>query len=208
VRVQCELHRLINRRDSLGRRIGHVGAERIRALWRRERELRTYDNVISWLPVVEPWGVFLSATCASHLGPGDAHCCNGPSPIANAEFRRGFVGELTAAAADFLAHADALTAACPLRKVRLATWPEVELTRINARDGFRLVGRRYVIHPTAVRSGKSHDSLGLRLLKAEFKGIKFELPAVPALDSEVMGRIGRSQPPFRVDPLPAREGHR
>jgi uncharacterized protein (TIGR02996 family) len=147
------------------------------ALRRRERELRTYDNVISWLPVVEPWGAFLSATCASHLGPGDAHCCNGPSPIANAEFRRGFVGELTAAAADFLAHADALTAACPLRKVRLATWPEVELTRINARDGFRLVGRRYVIYPTAVRSGEPlREAYARRLLAAEFPGIDFELP--------------------------------
>jgi uncharacterized protein (TIGR02996 family) len=177
VRVQCELARRypgwsgVPAPDSLG--AGGPYAE----LRRRERELRTYDNVISWLPVVEPWGAFLSATCASHLGPGDAHCCNGPSPIAKAEFRRGFVEELTAAAADFLTHADALTAACPLRKVRLTTWPEVELTRINARDGFRLVGRRYVIHSIVVRSGEPlREAYARRLLAAEFLGIDFELP--------------------------------
>jgi uncharacterized protein (TIGR02996 family) len=104
------------------------------ALWRRERELRTYDNIISWLPVVEPWGAFLSATCASHLGPGDAHCCNGPSPIARAEFRRGFVEEITVSAAGFLAHADALTAACPLRRVRLTTRPGLSFGEVIYRN--------------------------------------------------------------------------
>jgi uncharacterized protein (TIGR02996 family) len=39
--------------------------------------------------------------------------------------RRGFVEELTAPAADFLRHADALTAACPLRRVRLTTRPRL-----------------------------------------------------------------------------------
>jgi uncharacterized protein (TIGR02996 family) len=147
------------------------------ALRRRERELRTYDNVISWLPVVEPWGTFLSATCASHLGPGDAHCCNGPSPIAKAEFRRGFVEELTAVAADFLAHADALTAACPLRRVRLTTRPEVEWA--SADVALRLAGRGW----RSVSELFPGDSRGVNrammlqaYLAAEFPGIDFEMP--------------------------------
>jgi uncharacterized protein (TIGR02996 family) len=169
VRVQCELHRLINRRDSLGRRIGHVGAERIRALWRREREL--LDPIRKgwcWSSEI-PAGWFLAASDRYAVGPHPGL----PSALAC----RGFVEALTCSAADFLAPADALTAACPLRKVRLATWPEVELTRINARDGFRLVGRRYVIHSIVVRSGEPlQEAYARRLLAAEFPGIDFELP--------------------------------
>jgi uncharacterized protein (TIGR02996 family) len=51
---------------------------------------------------------------------------------------RGFVEELTAAAADFLAHAEAIRAACPLRRVRLTTWPELSFGEVvyrNQSDG-------------------------------------------------------------------------
>lgn len=40
--------------------------------------------------------------------------------------RRGFVHSVTLPAADWLAHADALLRAHPVREVRLLTWPEVE----------------------------------------------------------------------------------
>jgi uncharacterized protein (TIGR02996 family) len=180
VRVQCELARLGPKLDCLrdaGRR--HIKTQtRVIILRRRERELLDSTRK-GWCWSSEiPAGWFLAASdryaVGPHLGLPSALAC------------RGFVEALTCPAADFLVHADALTAACPLKRVRLTTWPEVELTRINARDGFRLVGRRYVIHPTAVRSGESHDSLGLRLLKAEFKGIKFEMPTVELQPSSLL----------------------
>jgi uncharacterized protein (TIGR02996 family) len=179
IRVQCELARWPCECDTSEERVYHdeCRCKERAELRRRERELRTYDNVISWLPVVEPWGTFLSATCASHLGPGDAHCCNGPSPIAKAEFRRGFVEELTAVAADFLAHADALTAACPLRRVRLTTRPEVEWA--SADVALRLAGRGW----RSVSELFPGDSRGVNrammlqaYLAAEFPGIDFEMP--------------------------------
>jgi uncharacterized protein (TIGR02996 family) len=49
-------------------------------------------------------------------------------------YRRGFVEEVTCTAADFLAHADALTAACPLRRVRLTTWPGLSFGEVVYRN--------------------------------------------------------------------------
>jgi uncharacterized protein (TIGR02996 family) len=194
------------------------------ALRRRERELRTYDNVISWLPVVEPWGTFLSATCASHLGPGDAHCCNGPSPVAKAEFRRGFVEELTAAAADFLAHADALTAACPLRRVRLTGWADViEACHVGGEQAMRIKGRPGTTpfydgplpsleeHRRGARfPAREPADIARSLFTAEFPGIDFELPL-----ADITGFLAplygpgtefASEPPWRVAPLEGTSG--
>jgi uncharacterized protein (TIGR02996 family) len=53
-------------------------------------------------------------------------------------YRRGFVEEVTCPAADFLAHAGVLTAACPLKRVRLTTWPELSFGEVvyrNQSDG-------------------------------------------------------------------------
>jgi uncharacterized protein (TIGR02996 family) len=98
--------------------------------------------------------------------------------------RRGFVEELTAPAADFLRHADALTAACPLRRVRLTTWPEVWAaprdprkqvkTDADAVFGFgpaRLGG----MYAAAINPG---STLVDQLLTERFPGIDFELPPI------------------------------
>ncbi len=60
------------------------------------------------------------------------------------QFRRGFVESLTLTAADWLAHADAITAAQPIREVTLTTWPVspkwphfVALGRITAENELR-----------------------------------------------------------------------
>jgi uncharacterized protein (TIGR02996 family) len=95
IRTQCELARLESDRGDDGRTWQSHELKRRDTLRRRERELRTDDNIISWLPLIKPWGAFLSAACASHVGPGDARCCNGPNPIAEVEFRRGFVAAVT-----------------------------------------------------------------------------------------------------------------
>jgi uncharacterized protein (TIGR02996 family) len=215
VRVQCELARmdvalratLREERESTGANtfvvVSDSDAKAYDTLRRRERELRTDDNVISWLPVVEPWGAFLSATCASHLGPGDAHCCNGPSPIAKAEFRRGFVAELTAAAADFLAHADALTAACPLRRVRLTTWPEVwaalEAEGRPILPG-NLSGLKFGLGPVSAGGMYAVSFGGVAsvtrcLLADRFPGITFELPTAEFR----LGSLSPFQVPLTTD---------
>jgi uncharacterized protein (TIGR02996 family) len=84
-------------------------------------------------------------------------------------YRRGFVEEVICPAADFLAHADALLTACPLRRVALTTPSDL---RVNRGYTYSLPGRPAALAP---RDGESWDSLSLRLLKAEFPGIDFEL---------------------------------
>jgi uncharacterized protein (TIGR02996 family) len=207
VRVQCGLARWPCECDTSEERVYHdeCRCKERAELRRRERELRTYDNVISWLPVVEPWGTFLSATCASHLGPGDAHCCNGPSPIARAELRRGFVEELTATAADFLVCADALIAACPLRRVRLTTWPEVwAASEAEGRPILtgNLSGLKFGLGPVSAGGmyavsvgGGGITSVTHRLLADRFPGIDFEMPTVELQP----GSLSPSQVPLTTD---------
>lgn len=52
------------------------------------------------------------------------------------QFIRGFVESVTCPAADWLAHADAILAEHPVRRVRFTTWPEDgrEVFRVNRRD--------------------------------------------------------------------------
>jgi hypothetical protein len=87
--------------------------------------------------------------------------------------------ECACPAADFLAHADALTAACPLRKVRLTTWPEVEWA--SADVALRLAGRGWR-SASELFPGDSRDVNRAMMLQtylaAEFPGIDFEMPTV------------------------------
>jgi uncharacterized protein (TIGR02996 family) len=199
VRVQCELARRYPgwsgepAPDSLG--AGGSYAE----LRRRERELKEANG--------RAWGPCLSgAKWRRIIAPGPRDESGHFSQIRHwgwstagdpipAEFRRGFVEELTATAADFLAHADALTAACPLRRVRLTTWPEVwvaseaegrpilpgNLSGLKFGLGPVSAGGMYAVSLGGVASVAHCLSVAHRLLADRFPGITFELSRILAL---------------------------
>jgi uncharacterized protein (TIGR02996 family) len=101
-------------------------------------------------------------------------------------YRRGFVEELTATSADFLTHADALTVACPLRRVRLTTWPEVsrevdverKVLTFTLLVGPRVVQYRDTMLGVLRYQGDAQQVVVSRLLTAAFPGIDFEMPTV------------------------------
>jgi uncharacterized protein (TIGR02996 family) len=165
VRVQCELARLepAARKPRGQRKYG----KRIRALNRRE--LKLYRG--GWDAEVIPsaW------VTANEIYPASV-------------YRRGFVEEVICPAADFLAHADAILAACPLRRVRLTTWPECW---VAPEDGREPAGNyKFGLGPAGAGGMSSiplvgrhnRDIVGL-LLAAEFKGIDFELPPASSWDT-------------------------
>jgi uncharacterized protein (TIGR02996 family) len=124
-----------------------------------------------------------------------------PSPDdMTAVVRRGFVAELTAPAADFLAHADALLVACPLRRVRLTTRPKVEWA--SADVALRLAGRGWrsasELFPGDSR-GVNRAMMLQAYLAAEFPGITFEMPTVEFRP----GGLPPSQLPLTTDGAPA-----
>jgi uncharacterized protein (TIGR02996 family) len=104
----------------------------------------------------------------------------GPLPW-RAEFRRGFVEEVTCTGDDWLAHGDAVRAAQPVTRVRLTTWPLVV-----ARAGGRLVlADDPKPRPLHLRDWASeydgaapfpHAKMLARLLSRRFPGITVELP--------------------------------
>jgi uncharacterized protein (TIGR02996 family) len=105
----------------------------------RERELWK-ANWLTWsTPVCRACGVEGQSVFAAD---GEDEVCTYPASRWRWRFRRGFVSEATCTAADWLANADALLAACPVRGkrydeeshyrefsrdglVRLTTWPEL-----------------------------------------------------------------------------------
>ncbi len=95
-------------------------------------------------------------------------------------FRCGLVESIECAAADWLAHADALTAAAPLCEVRLTTWPEFS-TRASPhiKNQGRLHGRRewFVLETDLI--GSLTSQVALELLHAEWPRIAFTLPPGP-----------------------------
>jgi uncharacterized protein (TIGR02996 family) len=113
-------------------------------------------------------------------------------------FRRGFIAEITCPWADWIAHADAILAACPIRGakdglVRLLDVPGCAFTDEPAApnyatdaDGFCLVrstlagrGWRTVkIKPENVNGGLRIDNATVILawIAAEWPGVRFELP--------------------------------
>jgi uncharacterized protein (TIGR02996 family) len=114
VRVQCELARRYPGWSGVPA-MGSLGAGGPYAeLRRRERDL--------WRAGGDTDGRGWFAGCG--LGGYVIYLVPSPDNM-TAVVRRGFVEEITVTAADFLAHADALTVACPLKRVRLTTWPEL-----------------------------------------------------------------------------------
>ncbi len=120
--------------------------------------------------MLRPW---LEAVGSGRLAVNDPH-------VPSYEFRRGFIEALSCTAAAWLAHADALTAAAPIRAVRLTTWPMAERVGRhhggmpwNARFRWRLPGRR-----REVTSGNSAAEVGEMLLRTTWRKIAFTLPPV------------------------------
>lgn len=91
-------------------------------------------------------------------------------------WRRGFITQLLCAAADWLAHGDAILAAHPVETVRLTTRPEAECLPGPA---WQFAGRRRLHQP---RAGNGPNELRppttREMLAAEWPGVTFRLPPV------------------------------
>ena len=142
------------------------------ALRERERELlRQGGNWLMWA------GAVLSRWRCGNLWPTDA------SDMSRIEFRRGFVEVVTCPAADWLAHADAILQAQPVRKVRLTTDPGFDRLLVGFTDG-----ENY--YPVGIGDGEFHirfksgpwgdvsqviDGSGRRFTCTRYPGVEFEL---------------------------------
>lgn len=87
-------------------------------------------------------------------------------------FRRGFVEKVVCRAADFLAHADALTAAQPITEVELTTWPEIDRQAEGRGVRCRIRGRqRWSFTHSRITANAVEEALA-----AEWPRIRFTLP--------------------------------
>ena len=171
VRVQVELARLEAEWEGGSRAGKHARRD---ALRRRERELwkviskTVFPEFFAYLER-SPW----EATVRLTLNPEDGtDFVAAVSPQTLAFVSCGFVKALALTAADWMAHADSLTAAHPITEVALTTEPELE----SVVGGYRLPGR-------SVTSRRSSMTVEMRLvvnllLAAEWPRIKFTLPGV------------------------------
>ncbi len=167
------------------------------ALRRREREILN-ANGFNWTKglIGTPWAVSAHENGLVLLEFGK------PNVMGGAYFRRGFVEALTCPAADFLAHADALTAAAPIREVRLTTWPVVEVRHeaenrrvvvsLPPRLGF--VGKESHIYYErfADEVEPNFREAILSLLRESWRRIDFMLPPVEVHWDGPAGDIGAS----------------
>jgi uncharacterized protein (TIGR02996 family) len=173
IRVQCEAHQL---QHGPGKHADHPEAEkncvlcaRLTALRRRERELLESHR--------REW---------TNLVPGyvtDAWALDEPRPPyvygARVQYRRGFVASITCTAADWLAHADAITAATPLEEVTLTNRPD--LIPAVLYGSYSIAGRDTTVElPFAdYRDVDNYrNAIILALLAAEWPAIKFTLPPI------------------------------
>ncbi len=157
-------------------------------LRRRERELlgrwqgRWTIDMLDGIPTLHRSPLIqLAALDATAVGrwPGD-DCMF--------RFRRGFVEFIQCTAADFLAHADALTAAAPIREARLTTWPQT-VGRGFGGQPRSLEGRQVVIETPPAWSMREEVEA---LLAAEWPQIDFTLPPVATEQLPRMGTIRRA----------------
>lgn len=146
-------------------------------LQRRERDLwaSAADDAMQ---IDKPlWGV-LPNWHISGWSPNELHIVNLHSeqhPEMRAAFRRGFVEVVTCTAADWIQHAEAITAAAPIREVTLTTWPDVE-EQIGHSGGGWL--RNLKTRSKRLWYGMHYDPgySVFHLLAAEWPRIKFTLP--------------------------------
>jgi uncharacterized protein (TIGR02996 family) len=196
IRVQCELERLRGRRDSLGRRIGHVHAVKIRELDRRAGELwdaatrLAIDTTVFW-PVTVRRGFVEEVACdgASWLARGDelvwspGQTVECPSPSCSklypGRLRTDWHWECDVCAGTGRVPRPCPPTAQPVVRVRLTTWPEWE-TRSDRSLALRLHGRdRWHDIPLGADQ-VSRGSIVAKLLAAEWPGVEFTPPDRPA----------------------------
>lgn len=184
IRVQCELGNTPEPEAKTFKPLVHTAAYhegegvcvrctrtaecRYHVLRRRERELLV-EHWVAWSPECE----FSSLSPHTHLP--------------HWKWRRGFLEVIRLDAADWLAHADALLAAHPVREVEMTTWPQLERREVSATYGswvgYRLPGRSHECRFPNTLDEHSEDVLACDfLLKHHWPGIKFEfLPFKPAI---------------------------
>ncbi len=150
---------------------------RYHALRRRERELLGNVVALEWvLPLARALGISEAAghhkgNRFRYIGTRQLACGESGSGIP-LTWRRGFVHALTCTAADWLAHAGAILACQPVRRVVLTTWPEWE--GVEARPTWwmvRLRGRTR-LHKAALYANEQTAAL----LAAEWPAVTFTLP--------------------------------
>ncbi len=184
VRVQVALSRPcpLGRSDAY-----HVDdvCEPCHALRLRERELLGRTESMTTRQVYEPEYSWLPAPIRYlfEMGPREGRHDR------FWKWRRGFVEGVECTAANFLAHADALTVAAPIREVRLTTWPEVALfTYDGSGQVARVQGIKAQYQPSSI---ESEGDMGRHLLRLEWPRINFTLPPVVGWNTDA-GDIGES----------------
>jgi uncharacterized protein (TIGR02996 family) len=174
IRVQVELASLCPRCISGKTWYWCQPCERLR---KRERELwEAQDDAGDWL---------ISVPMPAHtLIPQNSMASpKYRSTLPLVIFRRGFADKVRCKAADWLAHADALLSAHPIREVRLTTRPVFDRWFWQHKETyFRLQGREKIYGSSDLGlshlSNPSHNRIRLALLRAEFgERITFRLPA-------------------------------
>lgn len=141
-----------------------IACRSVEALRRRERELLERPKfgdygAANWCGWSDPVSSLIVARQGTLAG----------QPF---EFRRGFVEQVTCSWSDWLTHADAIRAACPLRRVTLADRPP-----IPEQDGTRIWWQPFP--PLDKFSlGKLGDETTLMALMGYWPGIDFTLPRI------------------------------
>jgi hypothetical protein len=167
-------HRKLCREDATLAAVKHRDALR-----RRERELLTNmatsaTSPLNWV-VWEPQCLRGECVCANLAG--DAADTN-PHHCPRITFARGFVSSVTLSWADWQAHADALLAACPIRRVNRPR----ACGECQGQGCERIVPQRGgwpAACPTCRGTGRVAAWVGggRVVLAAEWPGVEFELPA-------------------------------
>lgn len=87
------------------------------------------------------------------------------------DWERGFVGRVECTAAEWLAHGDAIRAAHPVTRVKMTTEPDLQVLRTGV---YSLPGKsRWAA--TELGDNEQWRDVALRLLRAEWPGVTFEL---------------------------------
>jgi uncharacterized protein (TIGR02996 family) len=133
-------------------------------LKQRERLRCREQDFLKDQRVPDKWCEPLTGFC--HYAPGEKS-----SPHHAAIWKRGFVATVTLTSADWLGHADALTAAAPIEEVALTTIPDVE------QDTNRIwFPGRPQFYKWAKRFGSIGAFLPPPMLEAYWPRIRFHLP--------------------------------
>ncbi len=166
IRVQCELEAKRPRNPFVPEEMG-----RLEYLSKRERELiillmKTENIPFAINDSYSGDGIYVTVPAES-------------STFAVRVYTRGFVSDITCTAANWLVHADTLTAAQPIERVTLTTWPEMHRSPQGTFKGDHRVtmfvsDKKY--HAAYVPQPTPNEVACTILLNAEWPRITFTLP--------------------------------